>query len=178
MDRVVFERSLTRHRSGVHLLAPPLTLAEIARVTPKGVRQALSIARTLYPFVVVDLDDCFHEEQAQALRMADLVLLVLRLDFTSLRNMRRTMDHLDQLGIHRERVRLIVNRYGQAKELPSAKAEEVLGLKIFHYIPEDAKTVNLANNNGIPAVLDSPKASVSRSFAKLTTGVQSLVGAL
>ncbi len=177
IDRVVFERSLTRHRSGVHLLAPPLTLAEIARVTPKGVRQALSIARSLYPFVVVDLDDCFHEEQAQALRMADLVLLVFRLDFTSLRNMRRTMDHLDQLGIHRERVRLVVNRYGQAKELPSAKAEEVLGLKIFHYIPEDAKTVNLANNNGIPAVLDSPKASVSKSIAKLTTGVQSLVAA-
>jgi len=58
------------------------------------------------------------------------------------------MDHLDQLGIHRERVRLIVNRYGQAKELPSAKAEEVLGLKIFHYIPEDAKTVNWPTTMG------------------------------
>jgi len=48
IDRVVFERSLTRHASGVHLLAPPRTLAEIVRVTPKGVRQALSIARTLF----------------------------------------------------------------------------------------------------------------------------------
>jgi pilus assembly protein CpaE len=175
MDRTVFERSLTRHQSGVHLLAPPRNLAEIARITPQGVRQALTIARTLYPFVVVDLDDCFHEEQTQALRMADLILLVFRLDFTSLRNTRRIIDHLNQLGIHQERVRIIVNRYGQAKELPSGKAEEALGVKIFHYIPEDPKTVNRANNNGIPAVLDSPKASVSKSLAKLALEVKSLV---
>src|SRR5260370_1015368 len=40
MDRVMFEHSLARHPSGVQLLAPPRTLADIQCVTPEGVRQA------------------------------------------------------------------------------------------------------------------------------------------
>ena len=55
--------------------------------------------------------------------------------------------------------------------MPAAKAEEALGTKIFHYVPEDPKTVNWANNNGVPMVLESPSAKVSRSVAKLAQSV-------
>jgi pilus assembly protein CpaE len=167
MDRVMFERSLIRHDSGVRLLAPPLTISDIARVTPQGIRQALTLARSLSSYVILDVDDCFHEEQMEALRLSDVILLVFRLDFNCLRNTQRSLDQLDHLGVHRERVRLIVNRYGQAKELAWSKAEEILGVKIFHFVPEDSKTVNRANNAGVAAVLDSPRAAVSKSIAKL-----------
>ncbi|HMC64740.1 MAG TPA: hypothetical protein VKI65_07360 [Gemmataceae bacterium] len=177
MDRFIFERSLARHASGVHLLSPPRTLAEIGRVTPEAVRQTLAMARALFPYVVADLDDCFHEEQLQALRVADTVLLVLRLDFTSLRNARRILEHLDQTGIRRDRVRLVANRYGQPKELPYGRAEEALGMKIWQYIPDDPKTINRANNNGVPAVLESPRATVSKSLRRLATEVNGRHGA-
>lgn len=171
MDRVMFERSLVRHDSGVHLLAPPRSIADINYVTPEAVRQALSLARAMFPYVVVDLDHSFREEQVQILRQTDLLLLVLRLDFASLRNARRTLDHLSRLGISQERIRLVVNRYGQPKEVPAAKAEEALGTKIFHYIPDEPKTINLANNSGVPAVLEFPRARVSRSLMQLTHSI-------
>ena len=50
-------------------------------------------------------------------------------------------------------------------------AEEALGLKISHYVPEDAKAVNRANNNGVPVVLDSPTAKVARSLMNLAASV-------
>jgi pilus assembly protein CpaE len=171
MDRVMFERSLVRHDSGVHLLAPPRMLADIGYVTPEGVRQALTLARTLFPYVVIDLDHSFREEQLQALRQADLILLVLRLDFTSLRSARRTLDYLEKAGVARDRVRLVVNRHGQPKQVPPAKAEEALGSKIFHYVPDDPRTINRANNNGVPAVLEAPSARVSKSLASLAQSV-------
>jgi pilus assembly protein CpaE len=171
MDRVLFERSLVRHNSGVHLLAPPLQLADVEHVTAEGVRKVINLGRALFPYVVVDLDHNFHAEQVEALRQADLVLLVLRLEFASLRNTRRTLDHLQRLGIDRERLRLVVNRYGQPKEMPAAKAEEALGFKISHYVPDDPKTVNRANNNGVPMVLESPSAKVARSVATLAASV-------
>lgn len=171
MDRGMLERCLVRHDSGVHLLAPPRVLADVACVTPQGIRQALNLARTLFPYVVVDLDHSFREEQTLVLRQADLILLVFRLDFTSLRNARRTLDYFDQLGISQERVRLVVNRYGQPKELAASKAEEALGLKIFHYVPDEPKTVNRANNSGVPAVLEAPRASICKSLARLATSV-------
>jgi pilus assembly protein CpaE len=171
MDRVMFEHSLVQHASGVHLLPPPRTLAEIRHVTSEGVRQALVQARTLFPYVVADLDHSFREEQLQVLRQADVLLLVLRLDFVSLRNAHRTLEHLDQLDIGKERVRLVASRYGQPKEVPASKAEEALGTKIFHYVPDDPKTVNRANNSGIPVVLESPSAKVSKSVTRLAISI-------
>jgi pilus assembly protein CpaE len=171
MDRVMLERSLTRHASGVHLLAPPRTFADVAHVTAEGVRQALALARSLFPYVVADLDHSFREEQIEVLRLADVVLLVLRLDFASVRQAQRSLEYLAQFGIGPDRVRVVVNRYGQPKEVPAAKAEEALGVKVFHYIPDEPKTINRANNNGVPAVLESPRATVSRSLVKLTHGI-------
>src|SRR5262249_17945138 len=153
MDRLMLEGSLVRHPSGVHLLAPPQRLADVAAVHADGVRQTLNLTRTTFPYVVADLGYSFRDEQVQVLRQA--VLVVLRLDIPSLLTTGRTLDHLERLGVSRERVQLVANRYGQPKELPAGKAEKALGVKISHYVPDDAKTINRAANSGIPAVLDA-----------------------
>lgn len=172
MDRTMFERALVHHSSGVRLLAPPRMLADINLVTAEGIRQALTLARGLFPYVVVDLDHSFREEQNQVLRLANIILVVMRLDFTSLQNTQRTLDYMtSHLGVGLDRVRVVVNRYGQPREVPAAKAEQALGVKIFHYVPEDPKTVNRANNNGVPAVLEYPRARMSKSVTKLAASV-------
>jgi pilus assembly protein CpaE len=171
LDRVMFERSLARHSSGVHLLASPLQFTDIPSVSAEGVRKALGMAKLMFPYIVVDLDHSFHAEQVEALKQANQILIVLRLDFASLRNARRTLDYLDKLAIGRDRIQIVVNRYGQPKEVPFAKAEEALGLKIAHYIPDDPKTVNRANNDGVPVVIESPSAKVSKSLMKLAASV-------
>lgn len=171
IDRVMFERSLARHSSGVHLLASPLQFSDIPFVTPEGVRKTLGMARLMFPYIVVDLDHSFHAEQVEAIRQANLILIVLRLDFASLRNARRTLDYLEKMDIGRDRMRVVVNRYGQPKEVPFAKAEEALGLKISHYVPDDPRTVNRANNDGVPLVIESPSSKVSKSVMKLAASV-------
>jgi pilus assembly protein CpaE len=171
MDRIMLERSLVRHSSGVHLLAPPRSFGDLRLVTAEGVRQALTLARTLFPYTVVDVDHSFGDEQLQVLRQADAILLVLRLDFTSLRHAQRTLEYFQERGIDRNRVQVVVNRYGQPQEVPAAKAEEALGVKIGHYIPDEPKTVNRANNNGVPVVLESQSAKVSRSLVQLAASL-------
>jgi pilus assembly protein CpaE len=171
LDRTMFENSLTRHDSGVQLLAPPRWFPDAVHVTADGVRQVMNLSRSLFPYVVADLDNSFGPEQVQVLRQADVVVLVLRLDFASLRNAQRALEYLEQLGVGRDKVRVVANRYGQPKEVPASKAEEALGVKIAHYLPEDAKTVNRANNNGIPVVRESPSARVSKSLTTLAASV-------
>ncbi len=171
LDRSFFERSLVRHSTGIHLLAPPRHIDDIAQITPEGVHQAILLARSMFSYVLLDLDHSFRPEQAEAIHMADMILLVLRLDFTSLRNARRALEYLERLGVSRERIRVVVNRHGQPKEVPASKAEEALGMKVFHYVPDDPKSVNRANNNGVPVIVESPRAGVSRSLARLAAGV-------
>ena len=167
LDRVMFERSTVRHDSGVSLLAAPFHLADVGRVRPEGVAQAVLLARSVYPFVVADLASNYREEQMVILRQAEVILLVFRLEFSSLRNVRRTLEHLEGLGIVPDRVQLVVNRLGQPQEVPAGKAEEALGRKIAHYLPEDAKAVNRANNHGVPVVIEAPSARVSKALAQL-----------
>ena len=171
LDKGMFERLLVRHSSGVQLLAPPIALDDIGYITGQGVRQAITLARGLFPYVVVDMDRTYGEEQVEVLRLADLILLVLRLDFTSLRTTRQTLDHLERLEIDRKRIKLVVNRFGQAKEMRLTHAEEALGMKVFHCIPDDPAVVNRANNNGVPVVIEAPSAKFSRGVQQLVADV-------
>ena len=167
LDRAMFEKMLVRHSSGVHLLGSPQVFGNARVVTSQGVNQALTMARKLFPHVVVDLEDCFHEEQVVTLRQAACIMLIFRLDFTSLRNARRILEQLKDLEIQRNRVRLVVNRQGLPYELPLAEAEQALGEKLVHFVPDDSKTLNRSNNAGIPVVLKNPNAKVSRSIVEL-----------
>jgi pilus assembly protein CpaE len=168
LDRAMFEKMLAKHSSGVQLLASPQVFGKARVVTSQGVTQALAMMRKLFPCVVADLEDCFHDEQVVTLRQATGIYLVFRPDFTSLRNARRILEHLHDLEIARTRVRLVVNRFGLPYQLPLAEAEQALGEKLAHFVPDDPKTFNRANNAGIPVVLNNPTAKVSRSIVELT----------
>lgn len=171
MDRAMFESAMVAHPSGVHLLAPPQMYEDIRLVTAPGVNKTIHLTRDAFRFTVVDLEDCYHEEQVAVLRQTDFILLVFRLDFTSLRSTKRILDYLEQAGIGSERVRLVINRYGQAKELPLSQAEEALDRKIAFLVPDDPRTINAANNAGEPAVFRTPSAKVSQSIVQLANGL-------
>jgi pilus assembly protein CpaE len=57
LDRAMFDKMLVRHASGVHLLGAPQMFGDVRVVTAQGVSQALQLARTHFPCVVVDLED-------------------------------------------------------------------------------------------------------------------------
>ena len=174
VDREMFLKLLVRHSTGVHLLAAPTSFSDVDQVTSTGVRQALRMARACFPYVIVDLDHSFHNEQIEALSIADDLLLVFRLDFASLRNTHKVLEHLGELGLEKERVVLVVNRYGQPREVPMRKAEEALGIRVAHWIPDDPKSINLANNRGVPVVVDRPRAKVSRLMTGLAMSLNGL----
>jgi pilus assembly protein CpaE len=174
MDPLMFEQCFAAHKSGVHLLAAPREYRDVAAVTPRPIRKLLSMARASFPFVVLDLDRAHREVHAQALYQAAIVLLVVRLDFVSLRQAARELTYIDELGIPRERVRLVANRYRQPRELPIADVERALGMKVTHFVPDDPKSVNRANNKGVPVVLEKPWSRSSRSLWGLAESVNGL----
>jgi len=114
-------------------------------------------------------------KQLAAIVRCDLILLVLRLDMTSLRNTRRIMDHLAYLNVNKDRVQIVVNRYHQPKQLSWRKAEQSLETKILHYIPNDTARINAADNSGVPVVLHYPRTRISQSIVGLAARLPHLV---
>jgi pilus assembly protein CpaE len=171
LDQQLFEQFLSRHGSGVRLLAAPTQVSDLDRITAKGIRRALALARVRFPFAVVDTGNALGEPHCEALWQADIVLLVLRLDYTSVRNTRRVIDKMAEIGIGRDRMRLVVNGFRQTGQLEVEQAEAAIGLKVMHQIPHDPKAVNSAVNNGVPVVLASRYSRVSRSLRALAVSV-------
>lgn len=168
LDAALFEKLLTRHTSGVALLAAPPAFGDVREITTRGVAQALALARRTFADVIIDLEDCFHAEQCHVLEHAAEVLLVCRLDFTSLRNARRTLDFLGAVGVPRIRVKVVVNQFGRPSELPVDEAEEAVGEKLTRFVPFDPRAVNEANNAGVPAAVRTPTAPSVQAIAQLT----------
>lgn len=172
IDQSLLERSLVRHSSGLSLLAAPAQISDVSHVAWEGIRQILSLASDMARYIVVDLGDSFLESMAPMLMQADQIVLVLRLDFTSLRNTRRVLEHLEQNGIPRDRILIVANRYGRPGELSDSEAQTALGFLIAHFVIDDPKNVNRANNQGIPVVKYAPSAKVSRQLTELAVSLK------
>jgi pilus assembly protein CpaE len=171
LDQKLFDQFLCSHGSGVRLLAAPTQAADVSRITAKGIRRALALARVRFPNVVVDMGNGLSEAHREALWQADVLLLVLRLDYTSVRNTRRIIDDMAEMGIGRDRMQLVVNGHGQTGQLDAAQAEEAIGLKVAHHIPYDPKAVNTGVNDGAPVALSRRFSRVSRCLRVLATSV-------
>lgn len=171
MDHSLFEQFLTRHACGVQLLAAPIPAEDVARVTAKGVRRALALARVRFPCVVVDMDNSLTAEQVEALWQADVILLVARLDYTSVRNTRRTIDAMVELGIARDRMRLVLNGCGQRRQLEVEQAEVAIGMKAAQCIPYNAAAVHFAVNSGQPVVMKRWFSGINKSIRTLAFSV-------
>jgi pilus assembly protein CpaE len=172
LDPDMLRQSLARHASGVQLLAAPSAFDDMAHITPAAVRTVLTLARSLFPYVLLDLDRSLGSEQLAAVLQVDLLLLVLRLDIASLRNVRRILDYLRDQGVADNRIRAVANRYGQPKELPLRKVEQALGIPIAYCVSDDPAGMNRAVNAGVPVVLDRPRARVSKSLMRLADDLQ------
>ena len=116
-------------------------LADVVHVQAEGVGLAVSLARASFPYVVVDVDHSFRKEQRVVLQKADVILIVLRLDFTSLRNVRRTIEYLSSLNIPAENIRIVIKPLRSSpQEVPAGKAQEALGLKISTILPKTRRS--------------------------------------
>jgi pilus assembly protein CpaE len=167
MDGSLLRQSMAQHPDGVSVLAHKPETLDVGTIDPRAVRKAIILLRTLYDKAVLDLGHTLGEEHYEAMRLADSVALVVRLDVPALRQARRLLRQCIDRGVPQERIRLVANRYGQKGQLGWKKAEEALGAKFTEYLPDDTAKLNHALNKGQPLVRAAPHSAITRRLGKL-----------
>ena len=178
LQKDVFEQALTVHPSGVHLLAAPSSFSEVRPIPTDAMSQIIDLAQSTFPFAVADLEDFFHPEQFEILLQSHRILFVLRMDYTALRNARRTFEYLERAGVNGERISLVVNQYGRPRELTTAQAEEVLGRQLSYFVPYEPKLAIASVNRGEPVMKAAPRSRLARAVRKIAKDVSRLEVAL
>jgi pilus assembly protein CpaE len=165
------ERSLTGsvivHKTKVHVLACPNEMETLGEVRADDVYAIVNAAARAYQFVIIDCGTYYDEGVGIALNVADTVMLVVTPDVTSVRDAYRRVKMLGALGVERDRIRLIVNRWTPTAYVSLPDIRSNLGLPIAATIADEPKVVDQATNEGKILRELEPKSLAARDLAKL-----------
>jgi pilus assembly protein CpaE len=159
LDATLLKRSMTRHASGLYVLPRPQLIDEIAKVDPETLHRLLGLLKASFGTVVIDTSKGLQSSDFAAMEIADVILVVVQLDLTCLRNTARLLGLFQQFDGLVDRVKLVVNRAGSTDaEISQAKAEETLKMPISWQIPNATKLFQAARIKGAP-IADVAKGS-------------------
>jgi pilus assembly protein CpaE len=166
LDGAVLSQAAATKHAGMALFVRRAD-SQAAKLDGDAVRNTLRMFRRHYPLTVVDLGSLEDSGASLAATSADLVLVVMKLDVLSLRAARTLAADLERAGVEADRVRFLVNRYGEPGQLAWNRAQKLLGRKLFDLVPSAPGPVNRGLNDGKPAVR-------RQTFSRFTGAVERL----
>lgn len=162
----VLARRMVEHPAGVNVLAD-IAGAEMLQWTPEALRQLLGVLRSRFEFVVVDFGHAVDPARLEALKFADGIAVVLRLDAPAIALGRQLVSRLIDGGVRREKLVGVVNRIGQPGQLPWADANAALTIDFADPLPDDPDRMNQTINARRPLVTTAANAPITAGFARL-----------
>lgn len=175
LDGALLESFMTRHSSGLQLLAG---LPEPAPVEAPAADLArlFDVVLTSFRFVVVDVSSRLDRLSRNVCELADSVLIVSHADVPSLWSAAQVSRYLSGGKDQGERVTLLLNRYRKISGLSDSDIEAATRLKIFYKVPNHYPTVATAIERGIP-VAQQNHCDLARSYLALAKALTSQHGA-
>jgi len=152
------------------LLAPPrVELAEM--VSARDIAKVLSLLRRVYEVVVIDMPAALGDVSLAILDATDTILEIVTYDSTTIRNTLAVADAFRAIGYPAGKVRYVLNRADSAGGIQPDDLARALGRAPDHAIVSDGKLVMQSNNEGVPFVLASPDAQISRDIATVASAL-------
>lgn len=120
--------------------------------------------QTAYDIVVVDLGRSLSRISLPIIQKADLAVLVMSTDQSTITLTKKILDYLHAQGIDSRNVYAVLNRAVGLEGLTKAEAEKIIDLPIKTAIPYMGSNFVLANNLNQPIILKYPEDTASIVF--------------
>jgi pilus assembly protein CpaE len=158
------------HSSGLSvLLAPPSPeMADV--ITPSGLKLVIDALRQRYDLVIIDCAAWFNDVTLGILDASDLILTLLTLEITTIKDVRLFLEVAEKLG-YEDKIRLVLNRADATLGIRVADVEHSIGRRVDHTIAGDGRAVVYALNRGVPFVISNREAQVSQDVLRLAQAV-------
>lgn len=152
LDSALLLGAMSRHESGLAVLAAPSEIAPLDALTPAFADELLDLACREYATVLVDLPQAWTPWSAAVLANADVILLVAQMTVASVRQARRQLDRLEREGVAPGAARLVLNRAPLSWRARARRreAERALGRRFDAVVANDFPLVREAIDRGVP----------------------------
>jgi pilus assembly protein CpaE len=169
-DSMLLRTLLVPHPSNFYVLCGADHPAATGPITGDEVRKLVHQFASTFRYVVIDTSAGLLEETLASLEEATDVAFVATLDVATLRNVRKEVDVLAELGLLPEHRHMILNRTDRMSGLTERDAESTVGLPVEAMIPTST-TVPLAANHGRVAVEVKKSDSVRRPLRRFAHAI-------
>ena len=148
------------------LLAPPrVEMAEM--VSARDVEKTISLLRRLYEAIIIDTPTSLSEVTLALLDASDVVLSIVTYDSTTIHNTIAVADVFSSIGYAPDKMQYLVNRSDSSGGIGHDELARALGRRPDFEVVSDGRLVVQANNEGMPFVVSSPDAAVSRDIRRV-----------
>jgi pilus assembly protein CpaE len=167
LDPMVLNSVLVSHSTGVKVLLAPPTPEAAELVQPANMKRVLEVLRENFAYVVVDTWPSYGELVLTMLDVSDVILVLMTLEITSLKNIRVFLEIAQKLGYDEQKVQLVANRNDSSGGIKASDVEASLGRKIPHTIVSDGRALVLAVNRGVPFVISHRESQVAKDLFEM-----------
>ncbi len=166
LDHSLLEGFMTRHESGLHVLAGA-NVPSIVEPSTAELARLFDMLAAHYRYIVVDVSTRADATARLVSSLSQTVLLVAHADVPSLWSAARLQQYLAEIG-GRDQLRLVLNRFRRTPGFTETDAETAAGVKLLWKIPNHYAAVSTAIDRGIPLIQQS-HTEVARAFSGLAT---------
>ena len=160
------------------VFASPDEIQPLEAVDTDRLLQLLSLIRQNYSAVVVDVPTDWTNWAVSVLSASDLILMVVELNVKSLRQAKRRLDLLAQIGVERDRVVLVINRAERRmfKAIDTSDVSETLHREVIGTVSLEGQDLAAAQGQGVLAHRLSRKSKFSADVAAIAEAVAKRIG--
>jgi pilus assembly protein CpaE len=166
LDERALASLVVPYKAHLDCLLAPTKPADAEFVSAALAGEILRVLSDMYDFVIVDAPPTFTDVVLKSFDLADTYILLTTLDMPALKNLKVTLDTLDNLGFPRSKWQIVLNRGGSRVGLTAADVERTVGVPISVEIPSSVE-VPLRLNEGVTVVEANPRHVVARAFVEL-----------
>lgn len=168
LDGAFLFNILCRHDSGIHVLPPPNYLDLQNSASPRVMETLLELMRPLFDYIIIDNGQSTDETGMMIYQMSDILLLITIQSLPCLTNAGRLYRSFLDFGcIHRDGLRVILNRYVKNSQISLSGIKTALGTELSSLIPNDYRTTMTAINSGKLLCQIAPGSNIVKSFNTL-----------
>jgi pilus assembly protein CpaE len=169
MDEHALSGYVTRHHSGLHLLAAPSErLVPASSVDPASFEALMGLLARRYSHIVVDGLHGLQPPTPTAIGLADNLLVVLQQSVVQLRQCVRLLRVLAvDFGFPPARTSVVLNRYRKNTTVSVEDVRRALGHERIVTVPNHFPTVHASIDGGVPLGELERSSAVARAISDL-----------
>ncbi|MBN2500032.1 MAG: response regulator [Anaerolineales bacterium] len=173
LDNEIVEEVMVVHaNSGVHILAAPQRPEQAEGVAGGDFSRVLEFLRKKYAYILVDTSSFLNDISLSIFDTMDLIVLITTQDIPSIKNVRLFLDLANALGISRNKVSLVMNRFDKRRSITPEKVSENFKQNFAAVVPLEERLVVPAMDRGVPFMLQNDANPVTRSISELAKKVE------